>query len=500
MRIARRTFLNLAIGTAAAPSIIRASRADTPPITLKLHHAFSAVSSIHDKFLAPWARKVEAESGGRLRIDIFPSMQLGGAPAALFDQARDGTADIVWAAPSLTPGRFPRIETFELPFLASRRALVSSRALADLAAANLQDEFRDFYTICFSCSDRAVIHASGPVRTIEDIRNLKMHVQTRFAAEAMRVLGAQPIVMPSAQLPAGIAARVVEACLDPWHLVPPLRLNDLLRYHTEFSDVSPSTRTYVLAMNKPTYDRLPRDLKPVLDNNSGQVAAAMAGAMWDIQAAAVANMAVERGDSIVTLLPEAVARWRKAAEPVADAWRKEIKEQKLDGGKLIAAARTVLAKYATEPEPRTAQGPPPAQQQTAQPPQSTQPPQPAVSAAPPKTAPRPAAPSVASGASQPMPQRAAPSAAPSVVPSPPGVPTAPTVTAAPAKPMVKPTGTPGLTPSGVPMTAPGAAAPASTAITPPAPAPPAHPPNVAAAPAAPPPLPKPVPKTLDIPL
>ena len=68
--------------------------------------------------------QARSESSGRIRIDLFPSMQLGGAPAQLFDQLRDGTADIVWAAPSHTPGRFPKIEVFELPFLPSRRALV----------------------------------------------------------------------------------------------------------------------------------------------------------------------------------------------------------------------------------------------------------------------------------------------------------------------------------------------------------------------------------------
>src|SRR5689334_13591624 len=210
MRIARRTFLASSIGTAAAPAILRLARADTPPITLKLHHSFSAVSGVHDKFLAPWARKVENESGGRIRLDLFPSMQLGGAPAALFDQARDGVADIVWAAPSHTPGRFPKIDTFALPFLPSRRALVSSKALTDFAAANLQDDLRDFYSICCSCSDSAVIHATGPVRTIEDMKNFKVHVQTRLAAEAMRALGAHPIIMPSAQLPVAIAEHIVD--------------------------------------------------------------------------------------------------------------------------------------------------------------------------------------------------------------------------------------------------------------------------------------------------
>src|SRR5260370_29134521 len=117
MRIARRTFLASSIGTAVAPAIMRLARTDTPPITLKLHHAFSSVSSVHEKFITPWARKVEAESGGRIRIDLFPSMQLGGAPAVLFVQARDGSVGIVFSAPNPTPGRLPKIQTFELPLI-----------------------------------------------------------------------------------------------------------------------------------------------------------------------------------------------------------------------------------------------------------------------------------------------------------------------------------------------------------------------------------------------
>jgi TRAP-type C4-dicarboxylate transport system substrate-binding protein len=511
MRIARRTFLTSSIGTAVAPAILRLARADTPPITLKLHHSFSAVSGVHDKFLLPWARKIETETGGRMRVDIFPSMQLGGAPAALFDQARDGSADIVWAAPTLMPGRFAKIETFELPFLPSRRALVSSKALTDFAATNLQDEFQDFYTICFSCSDSAVIHAARPVRATEDMKDFKLHVQTRLAAEAMRALGAHPVMMPSAQLPVAITEHVVDGCLDPWHLVPPLRLNDLLRSHTEFSDHSPSARTYVLAMNKASYDRLPRELKSVIDSNSGQVAATMAGAMWDQQAAAVANMVVERGDLIVTLLPEAVARWRKATEPVIDAWRKEIKEQKIDGAKLIAAANVLLAKYANEPQPQSSQASPPARQQdVAQPPPQSNPaPKPASNTANPpasagpsagqpvRSAVRPATAAPAPVSSAP-PSPAAPSAA--TPPGPPAPAAAANASTAPAASAAKPLAAPTST-INAPIRATSPPPPAS--LVPPAPPPaPAAQPSVAVAPAPPPasPMPKPVPKTLDIPL
>jgi TRAP-type C4-dicarboxylate transport system substrate-binding protein len=496
MRIARRTFLTSSIGTAVAPAILRLAHADTPPITLKLHHSFSAVSGVHDKFLLPWARKIETESGGRMHVDIFPSMQLGGAPAALLDQVRDGSADIAFAAPTLTPGRFAKIETFELPFLPSRRALVSSKALTDFAAANLQDEFRDFYTICFSCSDSAAIHATRPVRTTEDIKDFKVHVQTRLAAEAMRALGARPVMMPSAQLLVAITEHVVDGCLDPWHLVPPLRLNDLLRSHTEFSDRSPSARTYVLAMNKASYDRLPRELKSVIDSNAGQGAAAMAGAMWDQQAAAVANMVVERGDLIVTLLPEAVARWRKATEPVIDNWRKEIKEQKIDGAKLIAAANALLAKYANEPVPQSVQASPPTQQQAV-----AQPPQPQAPAnAAPKPASNPTSPPASAGpsAGQPVGSAVRPAAA--------------SQPAQPQPPAQAATAAPGSSAPPSPSAPPAAAPPAATtprAAAAPGPSPPASPPpapaaqpSIAVAPAPPAasPMPKPIPKALDIPL
>ena len=355
MRVVRRTFLVSTLSAVAAPAVLRLARADAPQFVLKLQHSFSSVSSAHDKFLVPWARQVEAQSGGRIRIDLFPSMQLGGAPSQLYDQARDGVADIVWAMPSTTPGRFPKIEAWELPFVPSVRALVSSRAIDDYGRANLTDEFREVHPLGFSCSGRGVLHANRPVRIIEDMKDLRLHVQTRFAGDAVHAMGAVGIPMPNAQLPLAITQHVVDGCIDPWDMMPALKLNDLLKTHTEFADSSLSSTTYVLVMNKASYDRLPRDLKDVVDANSGQAAAGAAGTMWDLQARAVADSVAQRGDPITTLLPESVAHWRKATEPVINAWLKAMKDQKADGGKLLAGAHALLVKYENEPEPKPPQ-------------------------------------------------------------------------------------------------------------------------------------------------
>src|SRR5690242_12770936 len=122
MTIARRQFLKVAGAgitvPMAMPALIRSAGAQAPEVTLKMHHFLPAVANGHAKFLKPWADKVMAESGGRIKIDIYPSMQLGGTPPQLYDQARDGVADLVWTLPGNTPGRFPSIEVIELPFVA----------------------------------------------------------------------------------------------------------------------------------------------------------------------------------------------------------------------------------------------------------------------------------------------------------------------------------------------------------------------------------------------
>jgi TRAP-type C4-dicarboxylate transport system substrate-binding protein len=266
--------------------------------------------------------------------------------------------------PGSTPGRFAKIEVFELPFVLSGRALVNSKAIEDYAAANLQDEFHEIHPLCFSCRDHGILHTTRSIKSIDDLKDLRLHVPNRLAGDAVHALGAHGVTVPTPQVPMALAAHAIDGCLDPWDVVPSLRLNDLLKNHTDFAESALSTATFVLAMNKAAYERLPRDLKTVIDNNAGQATAGMAGAMWDIEANAVAETARSRGDPITVLTAEEVAHWRKATEPVVAAWQKQMKERKLDGGKLVAAVRELVAKYADEPEPQPAQSP-----QASQPPE-----------------------------------------------------------------------------------------------------------------------------------
>jgi TRAP-type C4-dicarboxylate transport system substrate-binding protein len=83
----------------------------------------------------------------------------------------------------------------------------------------------------------------------------------------------------------------------------------------------------------------------VIDANSGQAAAAMAGKVWDEQAVVVSDMVKKRGNTIITLTEDEAARWREATDPVVENWLKTTKDRGLDGQKLLDAARAAIKKH-----------------------------------------------------------------------------------------------------------------------------------------------------------
>jgi TRAP-type C4-dicarboxylate transport system substrate-binding protein len=345
MPIDRRRALALG-GALAAPALPRSPLAAAQETTLRLHHFLPAVSNVHRFFLQPWAQKVQSESGGRLRIQIFPAMQLGGAPPQLFDQARDGVADIVWTLPGNTPGRFPRVEVFELPFVSHKRAIVNCKAVQEFADKHLREEFREVHPICVWAHGEGLIHSRKEVRAMDDLRGLKLRFPSRLNGEALRALGAAPVGMPVPQVPEAVSQGVIDGAVVPWEVVPSLRLHEMLKFHTEIPG-SPTlyTTTFILAMNRAKYEGLPAEVRRALDANSGMAAAEMAAKPWDEQGEQVEQMVRKRGNQIITITEEEKQRWIGATQPVVAGWLAQMRERGVDGGRLLEDARALIAKH-----------------------------------------------------------------------------------------------------------------------------------------------------------
>src|SRR5262245_58238540 len=86
-------------------------------VTLRVDSFLPPVANLRKHFVTPWAEKIEKDSKGRIKVQVFPSMQLGGKAEQLLTQVRDGVVDVAWALPGFTPGVMPKLEIFELPFV-----------------------------------------------------------------------------------------------------------------------------------------------------------------------------------------------------------------------------------------------------------------------------------------------------------------------------------------------------------------------------------------------
>jgi TRAP-type C4-dicarboxylate transport system substrate-binding protein len=339
MTINRRTALGMGIAAAAAGLAGRPAAAQE--VTLKMAYFLPAQAPVPSRVLAVWAKSVEDASGGRIRIEQYPAMQLGGRPADLIDQVIDGVADIVWTLPGYTPGRFPQSEVFELPFL-MRNAESHARALWEMGESRFfAGEFKDVKVLALFCHGPGIIHSKAPIVTTADLRGVKLRAPTRVTNQMVETLGATAVGMPVPAVAEALSKGVIDATILPWEVTGAIKSSELVRNHTEFPGSPLYTSVFLFAMNRGAYDRLPDDLKAVIDAQSGLEFSAFAARESEAADAPAREAAVAMGNNIITLTPEQIAEWKAAAQPTVDTW---VAEVGAEGAALLAEAQAAIGR------------------------------------------------------------------------------------------------------------------------------------------------------------
>jgi TRAP-type C4-dicarboxylate transport system substrate-binding protein len=342
MKLTRKAFLAT---VAAAGALAAAPAARAADVSLRFHQMLPPQASIPKFAIKPWADKVEKESGGRIKIQHFDAMALGGKPPELYDQAKDGVADFTWVVLSYTPGRFPKTEAFELPFI-SGKAEPASKAFQEYVEKYAMDEFKDVKLIAVHVHGPGLIHSKDPITKLEDLKGVKLRGGSRVVNNMFEQLGATPVGMPVPAVGEALSKGVISATSIPWEVVPAVKVQQIVHNHTTFSGGKGLyTLTFAVVMNKAKYDALPPDLKKVIDNNSGQVAAAMFGHAMDEGDKLGYELTKKAGNNIITLDAAETARWQRAANGSRGYWFNLMSEKGLDGPKLAAEAEALIAKY-----------------------------------------------------------------------------------------------------------------------------------------------------------
>ncbi len=339
----RRTFMGAAAAVALAA--MGAAPAFAQEVTLKLHQFLPAQANVPKLILDVWADKVEEDSEGRIKIDRFPSMQLGGKPPELMDQAIDGVADIVWTVVGYTPGRYPSTEVFELPFMMTNARAVS-HAYWEMFEKHMKDtEFKDVHILATWVHGPGLIHSADPVETPEDLVGMKIRGGGRSVNALLEELGATPVGMPVPAIPEGLSKGVIDGTTIPWEVTSALKVPELVENHTEFTGKALYTLTFVLAMNKDKYESLPEDLQKVIDDNSGLEFSVFAGGTMADADDPSREFALDNGNNVITLDEEQTAVWRERAQPIYDKWVADMAEKGIDGQALLDEATALIEEY-----------------------------------------------------------------------------------------------------------------------------------------------------------
>ncbi|WP_208347648.1 TRAP transporter substrate-binding protein [Pseudaestuariivita rosea] len=313
-------------------------------ITLRFQHFVSPNSANPKYFMQPWAEKIERDSGGRIKVELYPFMQLGGKAPSQYDLIRDGVVDGGWIIPGYQPGRFPEAEALEMPFMVTKSAEEASKAAWIFTQKHLMDDFRDIHVIAAHMHGPGILHKKGDViETIDDFDGLQLRGPSRPATLLLRKLGANPIGMAVPAFPEALSKGILDGGVITWEMSPSLKLDELTDSHTDVAgDKSLYNLYFVWAMNKAKYDSLPDDLKAVIDANSGFAASAWAGRAHDTGDVEGRDTMAAAGNDIAEISAEETAKIQDLGEAVIADWIQEVTRKGLDGAALIADARAAV--------------------------------------------------------------------------------------------------------------------------------------------------------------
>jgi TRAP-type transport system periplasmic protein len=269
--------LSALVMTAAALS---AGAATAETIELKLSHYVPPNHTMH-KFLETWAADVAQRSGGRLAIRIFPAAQLGPVQRQ-YDLARSGQADMAVGLTGATPGRYPMTELASLPFVWPKEgasSALSSRRLTELAPTYLAREYEGVRMLWIGVTPTiSFFTARREISTLADLKGLKLRFQGEQHAKVLRLLGAVPLQVPPGEIADGMSKGVIDGALFNFEAAESFGLGPIAHH---VAGPGFMIGTLGVVMNTARYDALPADLRAIIDETTGPIAAAALGRAWD---------------------------------------------------------------------------------------------------------------------------------------------------------------------------------------------------------------------------
>jgi TRAP-type C4-dicarboxylate transport system substrate-binding protein len=335
-----RKFTFLTALTLAALACAPAQAQDTP-VTLRFSHWSPPQHPMSTISVPDWVGAIEKASNGSIKIQVFPSGQLG-APADHYDIARDGVADISWANVGFQPGRFPVIQALEMPLLyADPQA--ATLALHEWYLRYVEKEMKDVKLCQLQALFPSEVHSKKELKSVNDFKSLKIRTPNPTQARFLSGLGAVIIPIPATQARDAVEKGVAEAVTFPWQSLIIFGIDALLNYHM---DVPLGGNGFELLFNRNSYNKLSAAQKKVIDDHCTPQWSARFMEAWNKQEAqGRTTLAGKPGHTVYSVSEQFRADMLAAANLPKSEWADNVRKAGYDPDQVWKELVTLIDKY-----------------------------------------------------------------------------------------------------------------------------------------------------------
>ena len=201
---------------------------------------------------------IAERSNGRHEIKVFHSHQLGEEKETL-EQTRVGAIDLNRTNVALIGNMVPSTNVLAMPFLF--HSIEHMQKVLDGPIGNeILGSFEPYGFVGLTFYDsgaRSIYNSVRPVRTLADIKGLRLRVQqSELMSDMVRALGAEPVQLPYGQVITGLATKLIDGAENNW---PSFVTTDHYKLAGYYTLTEHTMSPEVLVMSKKAWESLSAD-------------------------------------------------------------------------------------------------------------------------------------------------------------------------------------------------------------------------------------------------
>ncbi len=293
---------------------------------------------LHKPIFLKLADDLAAATNGEVTIKVYAAGALGKGPVEQYQRAVRRIAEISYGLPGYTSSVFPKTLLIELPGVTHGHQ-DATRKIWKVMDNHLRSEFKRTVPLAVFVTPPAVfMMRDKPIRTLDDLKGLKIRVASKSAAAVITAYGATPVPMPATKVYTSMSTGVVDGALMGVDSLLIFKLIEPSKYVTIGLPEMPTT--IFMVMNEDAYRELSSKNRAALDGLTGLgISLRSASGLAKFGEIALAKFRKIPGKQVIELTGEARAAFDRRATAAVAGVLKELDGKGLSASKVVDAMK-----------------------------------------------------------------------------------------------------------------------------------------------------------------